>query len=103
MKWVNIIFLIILLNIVVFTCGCLSSSQGLHVKKIDEEPERYVNFNEDRMRRFSFLREAIKKHDTYVDVPEPLCNEINGILRYFDIEYILYNNTYYEVLVWHAD
>jgi hypothetical protein len=96
MKKQLIVFGIIVLFITVGLSGC----QGTKIspKKLNKKPDNFVNMTEEQIMHFPHLKEAIltnKSIDTSGYSNEMV--ELRGVLKYFDTNYICYQNEYYEI------
>jgi hypothetical protein len=102
MKKQLIIFVIIVLLVCVGLSGC--QDQGMQVIESNEEVENFVNMTEEQMKYFPHLKEAILTNKTeYISTPSGELCELIGILRYFNTDYICYQDKYYEIGFYAAD
>lgn len=100
MKKQLILIGIAVLLLSIWLSGC--QSQGFGVHRISEEPTNYVNMTEEQMNNFPHLKEAILTNKL-VKTPQEEMSRLRGILEFFDIEFIKYQNEYYDVGFWSAD
>ena len=95
---------IMLVLLIVGLSGCIEDEQRIYAKKFNGEPDNFVNMTEKQMKRFPLLKEAILTNKT-VEVPSSSqeITEVGGIFKYFDTNFICYQNEYYEIQIFCAD
>ena len=95
---------LIILLIIVSTCGCIGPTMSIRIKKLDKTPSTFINMTEKQMNLFPLLKEAILTNKTVEDSsPSQGITQLQGILRYFGTAYIKYQNEYYDIRIIYGD
>ena len=97
MKNQLIIFAIIILFIYIGLSGCNGFYIGVTAKRLDREPDNFVNITEEQMQNFPHLKEAILLNKTIEITDSNEETKLRGVLEYFDTYFICYQNEYYEI------